>query len=67
MLCFHASCKDRKKFVEEKKVFWSGPILDQIGGGEANDGEQASDGVHVSSSSLDSLRNIRGRRGLVVL
>jgi len=66
MLCFHASCKDRKKFAE-KKVLWLVPILDQIGGGEANDGEQASDGVHVSSSSLDSLGNIRGSRGLVVL
>lgn len=68
MPCFHASCKDRKKFI---KVLWSADqklsILDQIGGGEANNAEQASDGVHVSPSILDSLRDIRGCGRLVVL
>jgi hypothetical protein len=42
-------------------------ILDQVGGGEANDGEEASDGVHGSPSSLDSLRNIRGCGRQVIL
>jgi hypothetical protein len=41
--------------------------LDEVGGGEANDGEETSDGVHRSSSSLNSLRNIGGGGRLMIL